>query len=206
MVPRDELLRALPLTELRFQLRGRSGRVMVRYGLNENPEHWGYPLLGLDSSLADMSRGFPVVQAEVNHDAQGYGAVLAWIQVVDMTDLVTGESSIIVDIAPQLEGLELPYFSFGVMPTLFDAPSTTAREMDWTADAFLVACPDALMTRRVRPVCGFTWGYSVRGGKPRALDLRELDGVAWRDRRAFLAEQHPSWTFEDQGRFDRHHS
>ncbi|MBA3251897.1 MAG: hypothetical protein H0T66_16700 [Geodermatophilaceae bacterium] len=109
--------------------------------------------------MVEVSRGFPVVQAEVEHDAQGYGAVLAWIQVVHMFDLDTGESSAPVDLAPQLAGLDLPYLSFGVRPILFDAPSTTSRNVDWDADAFLVVTPDGLMTRRIQPLVGFSWGY-----------------------------------------------
>lgn len=190
-------MEALLVTPIGFRLRGRPGRVMVRYGLNEDPVQWGYSLLGLDS-LVEVSRGFPVVQTEVHHDAQGYGALLAWIQVVHMTDLGTGESSTLVDIAPQLAGLDLPYLCFGVMPTMFDAPSTTTRDMDWNADAFLVVSPDGLMTRRVRPLCGFSWGYRVRDGDPTAVDVQELDGVAWRRDREFLAKQHSSWTFEEQ--------
>ncbi|MGI9157880.1 MAG: hypothetical protein ACR2FG_14810 [Marmoricola sp.] len=185
------------MTVLDFQLRGRPGSVRVRYGVNDDPARWGYPLLRIDS-LVELSRGFPVVQAEVEHDAQGYAAMLAWIQLVRMTDLDSGESSTLVDGAPQLEGLDLPYVSFGVRPILFDAPSTTTRNADWDADAFLVVTPDALMTRRVQPLCGFGWGYRVRDGEPAATRLQELDAASWRRDRDFLAEQHPSWTFEDQ--------
>lgn len=185
------------MTVIGFQLRGRPGSVLVRYGVNDDPARWGYPLLGLDS-LVEISRGFPVVQAEVEHDAQGYAAVLAWIQVVRMTDLDSAESTRFVDVAPQLAGLDVPYFSFGVRPVLFDAPSSTTRNADWDADTFLVVTPDGVTTRRIQPLCGFSWGYRLRDGEPAAARLQELDAASWRRDSDFLADHHPSWTFEDQ--------
>lgn len=190
-------MQELAASILGFRLRGRPGRVFIRYEVNEDPARWGYPLLGLDS-LVELSRGFPVVQAEVQHDAQGYAAMLAWIQVVRMTDLDSGGRTDLVDVAPQLAGLDLPYLSFGVRPVLFDAPSTTARNADWDADSFLVVTPDALMTRRVQPLCGFGWGYKLRDGDPAAAPVHELGAAAWRRDSGFLAARHPSWTFEDQ--------
>lgn len=183
------------MTVIRFHLRGRPGRVLVRYGVNDDPARWGYPLLGLDS-LVEACRGFPVMQAEVEHDAQGYAAVLAWIQVVRMTDLDSRQGTALVDVAPQLAGLDVPYLSFGVRPVLFDAPSTTTRNTDWDAEAFLVVTPDGVMTRRIQPLCGFGWGYRVRDGEPAAAGLHELDAASWRRNADFLADQHPSWTFE----------
>ena len=124
--------------------------------------------------------------------------MLAWIQIVRMTDLDSGESDSLVDVAPQLAGLDLPYMSFGVRPVLFDAPSTDSTyNMDWEAHTFLVASPDCLMTRRVQPVCGFTWGYELRESRPRPTDLQVLNSSAWPIDQSFLRERHQSWAFED---------
>jgi hypothetical protein len=186
-----------PLTAtIEFELRGRPGRVVVRYGTNDDPERWGYPLLGLDA-LVEISRGFPVVQADVEIDVEGYGAELAWIQVVRMTDLDSGESEALVDLAPQLSGLELPYVSFGVRPSFFDAPSTTGRNVDWDAHAFLAVSPDCVMTRRVQLLCGFSWGYRVRNSKPTPVALERLNRRFWVLDLAFLRDQYRSWTFGD---------
>jgi len=154
-------------------------------------------VLGLDS-LVEVSRGFPVVQAEVELEAQGYGAVFAWIQVVRMVDLDCEVSRELVDLAPQLAGLDLPYLSFGVRPILLDAPSTAGRNLDWDADAFLVVTPDGLMTRWIRPLCGFTWGYRLHDGEPKPVQRQAASGVSWSRDRDFLADRYPSWTFEHQ--------
>ena len=60
-----------------FSLRGREGTVTVAYGTNDDPERWGYDVLGLSwpSSLAEglpcarvaaMTRGVPVVATAGN--------------------------------------------------------------------------------------------------------------------------------------------
>jgi hypothetical protein len=186
-----------PLTTIiDFELRGRPGRVIVRYGVNEDPDRWGYPLVGMDG-LVEVSRGFPVVQADVELDVEGYGAVLAWVQVVRMTDLDSGEGEAFVDLAPQLKGLDLPYMSFGVRPTLFDAPSTTAENMNWDAHALLAVSPDCVMTRRLELLCGFSWGYRLRNSEPKSVALEKLSSLSWSQDLTFLRDQHASWTFED---------
>jgi hypothetical protein len=97
--------------------------VLIHYGANGDPTRWGYPLLGM-SYPAELARGFPVIQAEVDYPAEGYAAILAWIQLVWVKDLDGGEPTYQpADLAPQLLGLDMPYFSFGVRPVLFDAPS-----------------------------------------------------------------------------------
>lgn len=191
MAPED-----LSTTEIRFRLRGSRGRVLVRYGVNEDPARWGYPLLGLDF-LVEASRGFPVVQAEVEYAAEGYAAILAWIQVLRMRDLDSGEHATILDVPPQLAGLDLPYAAFGVRPTFFDAPSTNqGGNCDWYAQATLVSSPDCLMTRRVQPLCAFGWGYRLRHGEPEPVAPQVLDEAAWSGDRDVLREHHPSWSFE----------
>jgi hypothetical protein len=186
----------LSVTTVEFQLRGRPGSIRVCYGVNEDPERWGYPLLGFDP-LVDVSRGFPVVQADVDYAAEGYAAILSWIQILRTHDLDTGEDTAVIDGPPQLAGLDMPYVTFGPRPVFFDAPSTNATcNMDWDAQATLVASPDCLMTRHVQPVCGFGWGFRLRDGQPHPSAVRELDDAAWREDRVVLAEKHPSWTFE----------
>lgn len=183
-------------TAIGFELRGRPGRVLAKYGVNQDPERWGYPLLGLDP-LVEVSRGFPVLQVEVEHGAEGYAAIMAWIQVVQIHDLDSGKRDTVIDGPPQLAGLDLPYVTFGPHPMLFDAPSTNeSSNLDWDAHATLVVSPDCMMTRRVQPLCGFSWGYRIRSGKPSPTTLRESDSHAWDDDCGSLREQHPSWIFD----------
>src|SRR6266545_3481099 len=92
--------------------------VRVSVTRNEEPARWGWRLLGLDVPLEHIV-GFPVVEATVDHPGQGYAAVMGWVQVVRYE--VTGEPETVVlaDVAPQLQGLGMPYVAFGVRPTYF---------------------------------------------------------------------------------------
>ncbi len=53
--------------------------VQIRYGRNDDPKRWGYDLLALDFDI-DAARGFPVIEARVEYPAEGYAAVMSWIQ------------------------------------------------------------------------------------------------------------------------------
>ena len=102
----------------------------------------------------------------------------------------------LVDVAPQLQGLEVPYLCFGPQPALFDAPSTDAQEdTDWTAHSFLVASPDCVMTRHLVPLCGFSWGYHVRNRKPEPIAPERIGSNEWSVDQNLLRRKHPSWTF-----------
>jgi len=67
-----------------LELSARAGEVVVSYGENEDPARCGYDLLGLDFPW-EVSRGFPVLRADVSYEADGYAAVLGWVQVVWMS-------------------------------------------------------------------------------------------------------------------------
>jgi hypothetical protein len=58
--------------ELPFRLRGVDGVVGVSLTRNEEPERWGWRLLGLDVPLEHMV-GFPVIEARVDFPAEGLG-------------------------------------------------------------------------------------------------------------------------------------
>ena len=148
-----------------FSLRGREGALTVSYGANDDPEAWGYDLLGLPwpSSLA---QGLPVLTAQVSCQVQGYAAVMGWVRIVRIhiselsTSLVVdgekappGDHSW-VDGPPHLRGLGVPFVSFGHCPTLFDAPGSTESDIRFIADSFLTASPDALITRRSQACAG----------------------------------------------------
>jgi hypothetical protein len=179
--------------DLAFELRGRPGTVHVRHGVNEDPRRWGYDLLEMPD-LVERSRGFPVVEATVEHGAEGYAAVMGWLQVVRYRDDESGEE-LIVDVAPQLQGAGVPWMSFGVRPAYFDAPSTTSDEAAFRADAFLAVTPDALMTPVAEPLCGFSWGYDVTGGVPARAPLAPAGPERWAAMVPALAAAYPKWTF-----------
>lgn len=197
----------LPQTAFRFSMRGRRGSVTVSYGSNDDPGRWGYDLLRL-SWPTYLARGLPVFQARVDVPLQGYAAVMGWIQVVRIRvsemsgPLVAGAEKAPpgehrwVDGPPQLRGLGVPFVSFGICPSLFDAPASTESDVEFVADSFLTASPDGLMSRISEPCFGLRWGYSTqRGHKPELSPLSILAEPAWTSVLPVLTETFPDWTF-----------
>ena len=76
--------------DLAFVLRGIVGKVSVSCRANDHPE--------LVGSGAD-SQGFPLCHAVVDYPAQGYDAVLGWVQLVRSDDNVTGSLSVALIVA-----------------------------------------------------------------------------------------------------------
>jgi hypothetical protein len=192
-----------------FLLRGAEGIATVELCANDDPELWGYGILGLPwpPSLANR---LPVLTVEVSHTAAGYSTVMGWIQVVRITvsdsseSLVPGAEKappgehVWVDGPPNLRGLGVPFVSFGSCPTLFDAPASTESEIRFVADSFLTASPDGLVSRRSQPCLGLRWGYATHAeALPELLSLSALERSHWHDDLPILRESFPDWTFED---------
>ncbi len=198
---------AVMQTTIPFSLHGREGTVTVSYESNEDPEAWGYGLLGLTWPVS-LAQGLPVLTAQVSSPLEGYAAVMGWVQVVRIhvsessTSLVAngekappGDHSW-VDGPPHLRGLGVPFVSFGPCPTLFDAPASTESDMRFVADSFLTASPDALISRRSQACAGFRWGYSTeRGQKPELLPISRLDEKDWKKALPIMEETFPDWDF-----------
>jgi hypothetical protein len=85
--------------------------------------------------------------------------------------------------------------SFGVLPSLFDAPSITSTGVTWDASSFLVYTPDAVMTRVVHAICGFTWGYRMEDGSIELVSPTKADEADWTVCMAGLTEHYPRWDF-----------
>jgi|1185.fasta_scaffold24557_2 hypothetical protein len=191
-----------------FSLHGREGTVTIAYAANEDPDRWGYGVLGL-SWPSTLAHGLPVLEARVSSPLAGYAAVMGWIQVVRIhvseastSLLAEGEKAppgdhSWVDGPPHLRGLGVPFVSFGPCPTLFDAPASTESDIRFVADSFLTASPDALISRRSQACAGFRWGYSTdRDRKPELLPLIPLDGDAWTQALPILEATFPEWEFD----------
>lgn len=191
--------RRLDVTQIPFRLRGIEGSVTVEYGVNEDPRRWGYEDLDLDWYHADLIRGFPVMQACVDHPREGYSADLGWIQVVKyvVRDPGAEEDATVFDVPPQFADSNVPYLAFGVRPTAFDAPAIGADEVTWRASTFLVYTPDAVLSRVSRPLCGFAWGYDVVAGtrEVKPLEIAEYD--RWVTLLPDLRGRYPDWDFQD---------
>ena len=184
-------------SEFTFRLRGVDGVVRVSLTRNDDPERWGWGLLGLDVPLEHIV-GFPVVEATVDYPAEGYAGVMGWVQVVryeatDEPETGEPETVVLADVAPQLQGLGMPYVAFGVRPTYFDAPAISAPNADWRAATFLTATPDVLLSRVIEPVCGFRWGYRREGGVTELVDAAPAEGKDWLEAREELETHYPDW-------------
>jgi len=126
-------------------LRDAEGSVVVSFQANEDPERWGYGVLGL-TWPTDLARGLPVLTARTECSIEGYAAVMGWLQVVRIDVLESSQALVDgvesapaghhewVDGPPQLHGLGVPFTSFGECPTLFDAPASTESETTFLAD------------------------------------------------------------------------
>lgn len=178
-----------------FELRNVDGLVTVAIEVNENPRRWGYHLLG--EFPDEQPLGFPVARASVSYPAEGYAAVMGWIQLLRYGGGELGDEVAEVDHPPQHSDAVTPYLCWGTLPQFFDAPSMPYRGVTWVAEAFLATSPDALMTKTIQPLCGFRWGYDTTRQPPELLPLEQLGDDAWKSARAMFEKHYPSWEFLD---------
>lgn len=179
-----------------FVARGEEGEVRVRFLPNGNPERWGYDILGLEGDVS-RAAAFPVFEATVIYTREGYAAIFGWIQIVRYSSRNGAPPSDLVDVAPQLRGLGVPFLAYGVRATCFDAPLDTPEGMSrWEALTFLTQSPDGLMTRTVEPILGFRWGYEMDGDEPLLAPPVLAQPDEWRSVRAKLEVEFPTWAFE----------
>jgi hypothetical protein len=190
-----------------FRLRDAEGSVVVSFQANEDPERWGYGVLGL-TWPTELARGLPVVTMRTECSLEGYAAVMGWVQVVRIDVHESSEALVDgvekapvghhewVDGPPQLRGLGVPFTSFGECPTLVDAPASTESDTTFLADSWLTASPDAVISRESFPVLGLRWGYSTRTGQPHELhEPTQLDDSHWAEALPLLRETFPDWEF-----------
>ena len=136
-----------------------------------------------------------MVRASVSFAGEGYAGAMGWIQVLRYGGGDLGDERAEVDLPPQHQDANTPYCFWGIRPAFFDAPSMPHRDVTWKAEAFLATSPDALITRTVRPICGFRWGYATTREPPRILPPESLDLAAWELVRPTLRERYPAWDF-----------
>lgn len=181
--------------ELPFRLRDRDGTVHVEVVPNTNPEELGHRFVAVAYD-EDLFRGFPCITGTITYAGAGPRAWMGWVQLIERRD-VDGTVTTDVDLAPVFEQGS-PLYAFGYLPTFSDFPANPDHpDGDWVAQTFLVAIPDVVRSMVLVPVTAFSWGYRLRDH--RAVELFEPDRLelsVWDDRRAFLHNQHPDWTFE----------
>lgn len=176
--------------DIGFELRGIAGQVSVTCSRNDRPE-----LVG----SAPESAGFPFCHATVDYPAQGYDAVLGWVQLVRSDDNTSRGRAFEVDPLDFLGDVPHPFCWIGLSPRLFDAPSRTPRlDLDWVAHSFLCV-PDAGADDRVEvhALLGFSWGFRIRDETVQLVAPSRLRPAEWDQDVEVLAGRYPSWRFVD---------
>jgi hypothetical protein len=180
-----------------FVLRGLDGHVVVQLAVNEDPVRWGHHLLGLEWD-PPVPVGCPVMSGEIRYPGEGYGAWLYWLQVVAYRDSRYPDySGTHADVPSPLHGKDVPYLASGVLPRIFDAPATDSDDADFSAHSLLAYDPNCNMSRTLRVLCGYSWGYEIREGTIAVQAPGLLDGAGWAADLELLRAEFPSWTFED---------
>jgi hypothetical protein len=181
--------------DIPFTLREIDGHVSVTYAVNDRPE-----LLGAHPEGA----GFPFCHASVDYSAQGYDAVLGWIQLVRSDDNVSGGRAFEIDPLDFLGDVPHPFCWIGLRPELFDAPSRSPRaDMDWAAHSFLCV-PDGRDDggMEVQALLGFRWGFRVRAGEITLEPPTLLSREDWDSAVELLEPLYPAWHFTTGFRSD----
>ncbi|GAM91396.1 hypothetical protein ANO11243_094460 [Dothideomycetidae sp. 11243] len=159
-----------------------------------NGQHLLFPTLDPSNFL-----GYPTCTATVTSSRfQGYASMYGWIQFVRDHETDAGQVPWELDPIPITDGLDTPYAWFGADPTLYDAPSRIdCVNIDWSAVSFLTYHDDALMTRAVKPLLAFEWGFKIQDGVKSAKPLRRLELASWNEHLAFLRSKFPNWQFAE---------
>ena len=181
--------------DVTFLLRGIEGRVSVTCSRNDRPD--------LVGSGAEAS-GFPMCHATVDYPAQGYAAVLGWVQLVRSDDNASRGRAYEIDPLAFLGDVPHPFCWIGLSPQLFDAPTRSPRhDLDWTAHSFLCV-PEGIMEEglEVHALLGFAWGFRVRNATVHLVSPIVLGPADWDQHVDGLAAQYPSWRFIDGFRED----
>ena len=177
-----------------FVLRCLSGLIAVSVTRNTDPDAVGYCLLS-GGQPTDAARGFPVCRATVTYPAEGYAAMFGWTQMVRSTDSVPDRFE--MDPIALYQQVPTPYAFFGVRPELFDAPSRDSRDdMAWEAHSFLCVSPDAVLTRHVQAIAGFSWGFTITHQEITFARPAALGPEPWDSHLDLLKTSYADWIFD----------
>jgi hypothetical protein len=175
-------------------------RIPFRYGDKDGTVHVSCIPMTHPERLGKTARelGLPACTATIDHAAEGYWALMGWVQLVDISPAGSdGEWE--ADPFDLFEDSTSPYAWFGVRPTLFDAPSRRHDSLlRWRARSFLATTPWDQAERLVVPLAAFEWGYdldtegSVALRPPTTLSLAE-----WQIHVPYLHKRYARWIFAD---------
>jgi len=177
--------------EIPFSYQSYDGRVMVSIEKTHEPA-----ILGAHDGALNLA----TCTATIEYAGRGYLQLLGWVQLVRSTDNDFQGRQFEMDPFDPFglyESAPSPYCWYGILPTLFDAPSRDERvHLDWVAHSFLAVSPLRGDRRIVMPLIGFSWGFHVADDGNITLDRAASISVAdWEVHLPCLRESYPSWNF-----------
>jgi hypothetical protein len=179
--------------EIPFIYQGYKGRVTAFVERTVDP-----PSLGAWEGAKDLASCTATIQCE----GRGYLQLFGWVQLVRSTDnTFQGETFEMDPFDPfnMYERAPTPYCWYGILPTLFDAPSRDERvPLDWLAHSFLAVSPRRGDRRVVTPLLGFRWGFQIGNDGNVTLDpIAALDVADWHSHLPYLRQSYPEWQFTE---------
>ena len=179
--------------EIPFSYHGHKGRVVVSVEQTIAP-----PSLG----ARDGALGLANCTGTIEYAGRGYQQLFGWVQLVCSTDNVFQGQQFEMDPFDPFglyESAPSPYCWYGILPTLFDAPSRDERvHLDWVAHSFLAASPLRGDRRIVTPLLGFSWGFHVADDGNIILDpVATLTAAGWELHLPYLREHYQEWHFTE---------
>lgn len=141
--------------------------------------------------------GFPMCRATVEYEADGYLAMLGWVQNVGEASPTGSELRFELDPFVLFEGIAIPYGMYGTNPELFDAPYRSDRSMSlrWLAHSFLCVAPSSPFAKEVEAIAGFSWGFNMEDDDLEIVGARPLSRNDWSSHIELLSTSYPSWEF-----------
>lgn len=171
---------------LPFTLRGRGGDIDITVDATRDPGELGAP---------PDAQGLAYCEATITHPANGYAALLGWIQMVRSTDNHSRGEQFEMDPLTFVGEVAHPFCFLGIKPLLFDAPSRPTRNnLDWLAHSYLCHVAD-YETREVHALAGFSWGFTINDGDTTIIGPSLLDAADWNQQLDLLHAEHPAWRF-----------
>lgn len=178
--------------QITFTHEGSFGHVDVTCGPNRNPAE-----VGALPGSADLAQCI----ATIEHPARGYRSLFGWVQLVKSTDNAFSGRRFEIDPFDPFalhDGAPTPYCWYGIVPTLFDAPSRDDRaKLHWEAHSFLAVSPRGGDTSRVvTALLGFSWGFDINEvGDVQVRQVARLTGDQWNEHTGYLGQSYPGWKF-----------
>ena len=179
--------------EIPFSYQNYDGRVVVSLEKTLSPATLG---------ARDGAMNLANCTATVEYSGRGYLQLFGWVQFVCSTDNTFQGRKFEMDPFDPFKLYEhapSPYCWYGILPTLFDAPSRDERvRLDWVAHSFLAVSPLRGDRRIVTPLLGFCWGFHVSDDGSVVLDpITSLSTADWESHLSYLYDCYPEWSFTE---------